>query len=346
MWGVRGAALVASMALVLSGCGAATSSAGGTASSGSGAAGALTVYNAQHEDLVAEMVAGFTAATGITVTLRNGDDSELGNQLVQEGKASPADVFLTENSPAMGLVDQAGLFAPVAASTLAQVPAAYLPSSKQWAGWAARSTVLAYNPAKVTKAALPTSILDLAQPQWKGRVGIAAGGADFQAIVSAVLSLEGKDKTQAWLAALKTNAKVYQGNTAIMKAVDAGQIDTGVIYHYYWAKDRAESGANSKNVELYYFGNKDPGAFLSVSGAGVLATSKHADAAQKFVAFLTSKAGQEILARSKALEYAIASGVAPNAALRPIAQLDAPTVDPGTLNGPTVVSMMQEAGLI
>lgn len=344
MWGVRGAALATSMVLVLSGCGAAQS--GPARSTSAGGASALTVYNAQHEDLVAEEVAGFTAATGIKVTLRNGDDSELGNQIVQEGKASPADVFLTENSPAMDLVDQAGLFAPLPASTLGQVPAAYLPSSRHWAGWAARSTVLAYNPAKVAATSLPTSILDLAQPQWKGRVGIAAGGADFQAIVSAVLSLEGKDKTQGWLAALKTNAKVYQGNTAIMKAVDAGQIDTGVIYHYYWAKDRAESGANSKDVELHYFGNKDPGAFLSVSGAGVLATSKHADAAQKFVAFLASKAGQEILAQSKALEYSIASGVAPNAALKPIAQLEAPTVDPGTLNGPTVVSMMQEAGLI
>lgn len=344
MWGVRGAALAASVALVLSGCGAAA--AGGGGSTSAAGAGTLTVYNAQHEDLVAEEVAGFTAATGIKVTLRNGDDSELGNQLVQEGKASPADVFLTENSPAMGLVDQAGLFAPLAAPTLTEVPAAYLPSSRRWAGWAARSTVLAYNPAKVAATALPASILDLAQPQWKGRVGIAAGGADFQAVVSAVLSLEGKDKTLAWLTALKTNANVYQGNTAIMKAVNAGQIDTGVTYHYYWAKDRAESGANSKNVELHYFGNKDPGAFLSVSGAGVLATSKNADAAQKFVAFLTSKAGQQILAKSKALEYPIASGVAPNAALKPIAELEAPTVDPGTLNGPNVVSMMQEAGLI
>lgn len=346
MWGSRGAALAAVLALGLSGCGAAATGSGSASGSAGGATDSLTVYNAQHEDLVAEMVAGFTAATGITVTLRNGDDSELGNQLVQEGKVSPADVFLTENSPAMDLVDAAGLFAPVAATTLAQVPTAYLPSSRKWVGWAARSTVFAYDPRKVTASTVPASILDLAQPEWKGRVGIAPGGADFQAIVSAVLSLEGKDKTQSWLAGLKTNAKVYQGNTAIMKAINAGQVDSGVIYHYYWAKDRAESGADSKNVELHYFGHADPGAFLSVSGAGVLASSKHGDAAQKFVAYLTSKPGQEILARSKALEYAIASGVAPNAALKPIAELQAPPVDPGSLNGPTVVFMMQDAGLI
>jgi len=346
----RTAALAAVLATTLTACGTATpssgSGSGSGSSAGSGSGGAIVVYNAQHEDLVQEMVAGFTKATGIAVTLRNGDDAELGNQLVQEGKASPADVFLTENSPSMALVDRAGLFTKISASTTANVPAAYRPSTGDWTGWAARATVFAYNPAKVQASALPASILDLAEPKWKGRVGIAAGGADFQAIVSAVLSIEGQDKTKAWLDGLKTNAKVYQGNTAIMKAVDAGEVDSGVIYHYYWAKDRAESGANSKNVQLLYFGKQDPGAFLSDSGAGVLASSKHQADAQKFVDYLTSKAGQQILAKSAALEYAIASGVAPNVALKPIADLQAPTVDPASLNSATVVTMMQQAGLI
>ncbi|MDQ2756096.1 MAG: iron ABC transporter substrate-binding protein [Actinomycetota bacterium] len=338
----RTAALAAVLATTLTACG--TSGSGSTASGDP--AGSLVVYNAQHEDLVKQMVAGFTAATGIQVTLRNGDDAELGNQIVQEGKASPADVFLTENSPSMELVDRAGLLAKVSATTVANVPAAYRPSTGSWTGWAARATVLAYNPGQVATSALPASILDLAKPQWKGRVGIAAGGADFQAIVSAVLSLEGEAATTTWLDGLKTNAKVYQGNTAIMKAVNAGEVDSGVIYHYYWAKDRAESGANSKDVELHYFGKQDPGAFLSVSGAGVLASSKHQADAQKLVDYLTSKQGQEILAKSTALEYTIASGVAPNAALKPIADLQAPTLDPASLDSATVVTMMQQAGLI
>ncbi|MEO3936214.1 iron ABC transporter substrate-binding protein [Dermatophilaceae bacterium Soc4.6] len=340
----RTVALAAVLATTLTACGTTTSGSGSSASAGS--AGSIVVYNAQHEDLVQEMVAGFTKATGVAVTLRNGDDAELGNQIVQEGKASPADVFLTENSPAIALVDRAGLLAKVSTTTTANVPAAYRPSTGDWTGWAARATVFAYNPSKVAASALPASILDLAQPQWKGRVGIAAGGADFQAIVSAVLSIEGESATMTWLQGLKTNAKVYQGNTAIMKAVDAGEVASGVIYHYYWAKDRAESGANSKNVELYYVGKQDPGAFLSVSGAGVLASSTHQADAQRFVDYLTSKDGQEILAGSSALEYAIASGVAPNAALRPITDLQAPTVDPASLNSATVVTMMQQAGLI
>ena len=68
----------------------------------------IIVYNAQHASLTKAWVEAFTRETGIKVTLRNGSDTELGNQIVQEGGASPADVFLTENSPAMALVDRAG----------------------------------------------------------------------------------------------------------------------------------------------------------------------------------------------------------------------------------------------
>lgn len=127
----------------------------------------IVIYNAQHENLVKSWVDGFTKDTGIKVTLRNGGDSELGNQLVQEGSASPADVFLTENSPAMVLVDNAKLFAPLDAATLAQVEPQYRPSHGRWTGIAARSTVFVYNPAKLTEAQLPKSLLDLAKPEWK-----------------------------------------------------------------------------------------------------------------------------------------------------------------------------------
>lgn len=321
-------------------------SACGSSNSGAGGDQSITVYNAQHEDLTQAEADAFTAQTGIKVTMRNGDDSEQSNQLVQEGSASPADVFLTENSPGIGLVASKGLLAPIDQATRDQVPAQYSPADGSWVGWAARSTVLAYNTSKLTPAQLPASIMDLAQPQWKGKIGISPSGADFQAIVSAVVQLKGEDATLTWLKGLKSNAKIYQGNTSVMKAVNSGEIEAGVIYHYYWFKDQAESGANSNNVKLKYFGNQDPGAFVSVSGAGVLKSSKHQEAAQKFVAFLTSKKGQQVLSDSKAMEYSIASDVPANAKLSPLSTLDPPKVDVSALNGPRVVALMQQSGLI
>lgn len=306
----------------------------------------LVVYNAQHESLTKAWVEGFTQATGIKVTLRNGDDSELGNQLVQEGKASPADVFLTENSPAMVLVDKAGLFAPLQPDTLSQVGAGYRPAHGNWTGIAARSTVFVYNKDKLKPADLPKSLLDLAKPEWKGRWAASPGGADFQAIVAAVLELKGEQATLEWLKAMKTNATIYRGNGTVMKAVNAGQIDGGVIYHYYYVGDQARTGENSKNAELLYFKHKDPGAFVSISGAGVLATSKHAEQAQAFVKYITSAEGQAVLKDGTSYEYAVGQGAASSAKLVPLAELDAPAVDAAGLDQKKAVALMTQAGLL
>ncbi|WP_201208734.1 iron ABC transporter substrate-binding protein [Klebsiella michiganensis] len=306
----------------------------------------IVVYNAQHENLVKSWVDGFTKETGIKVTLRNGGDSELGNQLVQEGTASPADVFLTENSPAMVLVDNAKLFAPLAAETLQQVAPQYRPEHGRWIGIAARSTVFVYNPAKISEAQLPTSLMDLAQPQWKGRWAASPSGADFQAIVSAMLALKGEQETLAWLKAMKTNFVAYKGNSTVMKAVNAGQIDGGVIYHYYRFVDQAKTGENSKNTRLHYFKNQDPGAFVSISGGGVLASSKHQEQAQAFIKWITGKQGQDELRTNNAFEYAVGVNAASNPKLTPLKALEAPKVEPSSLNSKKVVDLMTQAGLL
>lgn len=334
---------VALAAIALSGCAAGTPGGGESAEVSDDA---LVVYNAQHEQLTEEWVAAFTEETGIEVVLRNGNDSELGNQLVEEGSASRADVFLTENSPAMSLVENAGLLAPVDQSTLDLVPEQYRPSSGLWTGIAARSTVFVYNPELLDESELPASLLDLQDDAWKGRWGAAPGGADFQAIVSAMLELTGSDTTAEWLDGMKQNATIYQNNIATMKAVNAGEVPGGVIYHYYWFRDQDGTGENSANTKLHYFGNQDPGAFVSVSGGGVLKSSAHQDEAQQFLAFLAGAAGQEILGEGYSFEYPVASGVPAKDPLPPLDTLDAPAVDPSTLNGPEVIDLMTDAGLL
>ncbi|WP_203461964.1 iron ABC transporter substrate-binding protein [Enterobacter cloacae] len=306
----------------------------------------IVVYNAQHENLVKSWVDGFTKETGIKVTLRNGDDSELGNQLVQEGSASPADVFLTENSPSMVLVDNAKLFAPLDAETLKQVPAEYRPAHGRWIGIAARSTVFVYNPEKLSEQQLPKSLMDLAKPEWKGRWAASPSGADFQAIVSAMLALKGEQATLEWLKAMKANFVAYKGNSTVMKAVNAGQIDGGVIYHYYRFVDQSKTGENSKNTQLYYFKHQDPGAFVSLSGGGVLASSKHKAQAQAFIKYITGKEGQESLRTNNAFEYAVGVNAASNPKLVPLNELDAPKVEPSTLNSKKVIELMTQAGLL
>lgn len=306
----------------------------------------ITVYNAQHESLTKAWAEAFTKETGIKVTLRNGGDTELGNQLVQEGDKSPADVFLTENSPAMVLVDNAKLFAPLSAETLAEVPEAYKPSHGRWIGIAARTTVFAYNKTKLTEDKLPKSLLDLADPAWKGRWGAAPAGADFQAIVSALLALKGEEATASWLKGMKANVKPFKKNGIAMKGVNDGEVEGAIIYQYYWFGDQAKTGENSKNVALHYFRNQDPGAFVSISGGGVLASSKHKKEAEAFVKWIAGKGGQDILKTGNSFEYAVGKDAASNPKLVPLADLNAPKLDPAQLNSKKVSDLMTAAGLL
>ncbi len=307
----------------------------------------LTLYNAQHENLVKGMVAGFTRETGVQVEVRSGKDFDLANQIVQEGTSSPADAFITENSPAMQVVAARGLFAPIDRATLAQVPARFSPTTGDWMGVAGRSTVFVHNPQLLAASALPQSIMDLSGGAWQDKVGIAPSGADFQAVVSAVVALKGADAAGAWLKGLKTNARVYSGNGAILRAVNAGEIPGGLIYHYYWYQDRADSGANSKNTALYFFQNQDAGGFFSISGLGALKSSKHPTEAQALLRSLTGKAGQQVLANGTfSLEYALNPEVPNNPTLKPFSELSIPEIDPAKLNGARVIDLLQQAGLL
>lgn len=309
-------------------------------------AGTILVYNAQHASLAKEWADGFTRDTGIKVILRNGDDMEVGNQIVQEGANSPADVFLTENSPAMALVDGAGLLAPLDPATVAQVDPNYRPSHARWTGIAARSTVFVYKKTRFKPDTLPKSIMDLAKPEWKGRWGAAPAGADFQAIVSAILELKGEAATLAWLKGMKENVVKFRGNSQAMKAVNDGQIEGAIIFHYYHVEDIAKTGENSEKTALLYFRNEDPGAFVSISGGGVLASSKNKPEAQAFIKWITGKGGQEVLRTGRSFEYAVGVGAASNRNLVPLDKLQSPKVDAAKLNNRKVTNMMTEVGLL
>jgi iron(III) transport system substrate-binding protein len=331
----RIAALVSTVAVALA----------ATSCSSSSEADKLLIYNASHESLTKEWIEAFTNETGIEVEYRHGGDTEMGNQLIAEGGASPADVFLTENSPAMAAVERAGLFADLEPDTLNQVPAQYRPPTGKWTGVAARTTVFVYNK-RLQPDQLPKSMLDLQQPEWKGRWGAPPARPDFQAIVAALLQLKGEEVTAQWLAGMKENAVLEDNNISTMEAVNAGELDGGIIYHYYWYRDQAETKENSANTALHYFKNQDPGAFISISGGGVLESSDKKDQAQQFIRFVTSRSGQEVLEKGTSFEYPVGSGVPANPALPPLDSLQAPNVNISTLNAAQVADMMTQAGLL
>src|ERR1700685_823601 len=265
----------------------------GSASSGP----SITLYSGQHEQTTDGLVAAFEQQTGITVNVRNDDEDTLANLIALQGSHSPADVFYTENSPPLEFLQEKGLLSAVDPNTLKEATAKYNSPQGDWVGVSARVSVLIYNPSLISESQLPTSVMQLAEPKYKGKLALAAGETDFQPIVTSVLRAHGTAATLKWLSALKANAAghLYPDNETIASDVNKGSAALGVINQYYWYRMRAEIGAGAIHSKITHFAPHDPGYVIDVSGAAILKSSKHQAAAQQFLAFLVSKPAQEII---------------------------------------------------
>jgi iron(III) transport system substrate-binding protein len=295
------------------------------------------------------LIAAFERESGLSVSLRSDDEDVLADQIVTEGQRSPADVFYTENSPPLQYLDSKGMLARVNRATLRNTSSRFNSPNGRWVGVSARVSVMVYNTKLVSTRDLPASAMDLADPKWSGRVAIAGNETDFQPIVTSVARAHGDQGALDWLNALKGNAggHNYPNSEAVTSAVNNGQVALGIINQYYWYRERAQVGASGMHSALAYFAPHDVGYVLNVSGAGVLRSSTHRQAAQRFLAFLTSVQGQEIIAHSDSFEYPIASGVktaqpeTPFAALQPN---DITIAELGT--GAEAIKLLQEAQLL
>ncbi|MDR3470160.1 MAG: extracellular solute-binding protein [Devosia sp.] len=308
----------------------------------------LTLYGAQHPQMLDLLVKGFKAETGIDIDVRTGDAPEIANQIAEEGDTSPADIFVTENSPELLLLEEKGLLAPVDATTLARVPAKYSSPTGAWIGFLARENVLQFNTSMIKAEALPSSLLDLAKPEWKGKLAISPTDADFLPIISAVETLKGKDAAITWLKGLKDNAQVYDDDEGVVAAVDRGSAAVGIINSYYWYRFRVEAGAANTHSDIQHFSGGDAGALINVSGAAVLKSSRQPDAAQKFLAYIVSKPAQQALAASDIdFEYPLVAGVPANPALKPFDQLQPPELTMQQLGDDREpAQLLREAGLL
>jgi iron(III) transport system substrate-binding protein len=337
----RIASLAAALALtagLLAGCGS---------SSRSGQS--ITVYNGQHEQTTDALVEGFEKQTGIKVNVRNDDEDTLVDEIVTEGSRSPADVIYTENSPALEYLQGKGLLTSVDASTLALTPSQWSSPQGDWLGVSARVSVLIYNPSLISASQLPRSVSELANPRYSGKLAFAAAETDFQPIVTSYARTYGEAAALKWLEAIKSNAgsHVYPDNETIADEVNRGAVAFGVVNQYYWYRMRAELGASSVSSKIAYFAPRDPGYVLDISSAGILKSSRHDADAQKFLAFLVAKQGQEIIAHSISFEYPIASGVSAAASETPLDQLQPNPITTTELgDGSTAITLLRKAGLL
>ncbi len=307
----------------------------------------IDLYSGQHEQTTAKLVAAFEKKTGISVEVRSADEATLGNQILQEGANSPADVFYTENTPVLEALEEKGLLAPVKPSTLAAVPARFSSANGRWVGVSARVSALVYNTRLIKASELPSSILELSEPRWKGKLGFAPSETDFQPLIESITRLKGAAAAEAWLKGIQANGAVYPDNETVVAQVNNGQSAIGLINQYYWYRLRAEVGSSGMHSALHYYAAGDPGNLVDVSGAAVLRSSTHQADAQALLAFMVSQEGQEAIAHSDSFEYPIRPGVAAATGLPPLSSFKPAQLTPAELgDGSAPLALEQKLGLL
>ena len=311
---------------------------------GDEASGPVTVYSGREEELVAPLFERFTEETGIEVEVRYGDSAELAATIAEEGSSSPADVFFAQDPGSLGAVESQ--LDELPGELRERVDARYRDEDGRWVGTSGRTRVLVYSTEAVETGELPGSVLDLTDEEWKGRVGIAPTNASFQAFVTGMRLELGDDETRAWLEGLKENgAKTYEKNTPIVEAVAAGEIDVGLVNHYYLALVKAEQP--DAPIENHFFEAGDAGNLVSVAGAGVLSSSDQSSDGEALLEFLLSDEGQRFYVdEAEEAEYPLVEGVEPSSGLVPLDEIEGPDVEL-TSFGPELeatVELLRETG--
>jgi iron(III) transport system substrate-binding protein len=314
--GARSLAAVAAAAvaaLTLVGCG--------------GGGDTLTIYSGREEELVAPLIEQFEQETGIDTEVRYGDSAELAATIAEEGDGSPADVFFAQDPGSLGAVAGEGLLAKLPSELLARVPERFRGPEGRWVGTSGRSRVIAYNTDELSENDVPDSVFELTDPRWRGKVGVAPTNASFQAFVTAMRLQHGDDRTREWLEAMKDNdVRFYEKNTPIVEAVASGEIDLGLVNHYYLYLVREEQP--DAPVANHFLPGDDTGALVSAAGVGVLEGADSADDAERFVEYLLSDEGQRYYTEAaEEAEYPLVPGIPVRKGLPPLDSLGGPKLD-------------------
>jgi iron(III) transport system substrate-binding protein len=316
------------------------------ATSCGGDGGPLTVYSGRQEALVGPLFERYEEQTGNELEVRYGDSAELAATILEEGDNSPADVFFSQDAGALGALEKEGRFSELDAELLGKVDPRFRSRDGRWVGTSARARVIAYDSRELSEPDLPDSALDLADPKWKGRVGWAPTNASFQAFVTALRLTEGDDAAREWLETMVANGtKSFPDNISIRDAIAAGEIDAGLINHYYVAEAKAEEGADYP-VEVYFPPGRDVGALVNVAGAGVLASSDRQDEAAELVAFLLSPRAQRFFA-AQTKEYPVVAGVEADPNVVPLSEIEQPRIDLSNLDDlKGTLTVIEESGAL
>lgn len=288
---------------------------------------AFTLYSGRDEDLVQPLIDQFTDETGIEVEVRYGNTAELGSLLLEEGDATPADVFLSQDAGALGALSAAGLFETLPDDIADAVPAGFTSTDGSWVGLTGRARVIVYDGERLTADELPDTIDGYVTDEWEGRLGVAPTNASFQSFVTALRVLEGEEGAEAWAQALADNdPQIFESNIPILTAVNDGALEAGLLNHYYWFRQANEVGIENMRAQLKFLQAGDAGGIVNVTGAGVLQGAAENEDALAFIEYLLSEDGQRYFVE-ETFEYPLVPGIEAPEGLPSLESLVNPELD-------------------
>ena len=306
--------------------------------------GRLVIYSGRSESLLSPIIEQFAEATGIDVQVKYGSTFAMAATLLEEGSNSPADVFFAQDPGGLGAVSS--MLSALPADVVLKVPEWARASDGSWVGISGRARVLVYSTELVSEDELPTSVMDLTDPKWKGKLGWPPGNASFRTMVTAMRQMWGEDETRQWLLDMQKNEPgVFPKNTPIVAAAGSGEVAIGLVNHYYLHRFIQESGDDFAARNLF-LKNGGPDSLVMVAGAGVLDTSENRDNAETFMRFMLSTVAQQYFA-GQTFEYPLVEGVKTHRLLPPIDTLNGPEIDLSTLSGLAGTdALLRETGVI
>jgi iron(III) transport system substrate-binding protein len=292
----------------------------------------VTVYSGRKENLIEPVFDAFTCATGVSVQVRWGSSTQLALLISEEGNRSQADVFLSQSPGPVGFLESKGLLGTINKDVLRLVSEDNRSTQGSWVGFSGRKRVLVHNIDLVAETELPTSVFDLTDEKWKGKVAIPGTNVSFMDWFTVFRDQYGTDVATKWLNDMVANdARYYPNNRSIVEAAGRGEIEVGLVNHYYNYQEIAAAGDDHR-AKNHNLDGDDIGSLLIITAATILKSANNSEEANELLAYLLTAPVQSYFT-NQTLEYPLAVGVEPNATLPPLTALEIGSVDFDALGG-------------
>lgn len=263
----------------------------------------LVVYSGRNKSLIEPLLERFQSA-GRKLEVRYGETAELVATLLEEGERTPCDVFIAQDAAALGMLSRTGMLRALPDDLLGRLPVSFASPQGDWIGLSGRARVVVYNTESVGPEDLPQTLDEVTAPRFRGRFGLAPGNASFQAHMAVYRAVHGPEALAKLLAGMAANEpKRYPKNSPIVEAAIQGEIDWGLVNHYYLWRALAEN-PEATAANAFMVGDEVSG-FINLAGVGALSDRPQAI---ELVRFLVSDEAQEYFAE-ETFEYPVVAGV-------------------------------------